>query len=421
MSEILDFYQEHADESVSTLPWFDALQAKALRDFKRDGFPSRHHEEWKYTSVDAFLQQKFTKAQQGTFSREINTGMPFDRQLLIANGQVVNAEQLSAGIPAGVVIQPLMQALHDHADKIKPYLDKLLRHEHGFHSLNMAALQTGVFIYLPANVCVDEPIVLAHWHDQPGQAIHARHLIIAEAGSQATVIESFQGADECSYFNNVVTEVHVAQQAKITHYKIQREGRAAFHIGHLAVQQAANSQFNSHSLSLGGRLVRSDITFRLQEAHAQCLMNGIYMTGDNQHIDHHTTVHHLVADCQSTQDYKGVLTGRSRAVFNGKVVVAKDAQHTLAKQQNKNLLLSPNAEIDTKPQLEIFADDVICSHGATVGQLDEDALFYLATRGIERQEASRYLVQAFAAENLRLVPHPLMANWMAELINQKLG
>jgi Fe-S cluster assembly protein SufD len=177
----------------------------------------------------------------------------------------------------------------------------------------------------------------------------------------------------------------------------------------------------NHSLSLGGKCVRSDLSLYLQEEKAHCLMNAIYAPTDGQHVDHHTTVYHLVPNCSSEQDYKGILNGRARAVFNGKVIVAKDAQHTDAKQQNKNLLLSANAEIDTKPQLEIFADDVLCSHGATVGQLDEEALFYLATRGIDRVEASHYLIHAFAKDNLQLIPHRKLADLMSQLLTQQLG
>ncbi len=176
-------------------------------------------------------------------------------------------------------------------------------------------------------------------------------------------------------------------------------------MGIYPLNNRAAAEFASHSLSLGGKLTRSDISIHLQEELAQCLMNGIYAPGEGQHVDHHTSVYHLVPNCQSEQDYKGILNGHSRAVFNGKVYVAKEAQHTDAKQQNKNLLLSAQAEIDTKPQLEIFADDVFCSHGATVGQLDEEALFYLATRGIGHLEATHYLLQAFANENLGLIPH----------------
>lgn len=422
MSDFLDFYQEQAKAGLSThIPWLKELQTKALYDLNRLGFPTRKNENWKYTLLDGFMKQRFAcRVKPQNFSDIPSTGLPFDQTIIINNGDVVDND-LFKQLSQTILIQPLVTALQQHADKIRPYLGKLLQTEHGFHALNTAALQTGLLIYLPAGARLQAPLVINHWQDQDNQAVHVRHLIIAEEGSEATIIEVYQGKEGCSYFTNTVTEVNVASHAKLTHYKIQNESKAAFHMGHLAVNQAFASQFNSHSLSVGGQLVRSDITFDLQEEQAQCLMNGIYVPGDKQHIDHHTTIHHLVPNCTSKQDYKGVLTGHSRAVFNGKVAVAKDAQHTKAQQQNKNLLLSSQAEIDTKPQLEIFADDVVCSHGATVGQLDEDALFYLATRGIGQQDARRYLIQAFAAENLNLIPHPEMAAWMAGLINQQLG
>ncbi|MDI9818099.1 MULTISPECIES: Fe-S cluster assembly protein SufD [unclassified Legionella] len=420
MSELLSFYQKQARQRLSDIPWVAEIQQKGLHELTCYGFPNRHDEDWKYTSVDTLLKQPFEPADGQKNKTAVNSDIPVSRQILIQNGEVSGADTLARELPAGVIIQPLFDALKQHEIKIRPYLDKLLKHEHGFHALNTALLHTGVLIYIPAGVSIAEPVVLSHWQDKE-QAVHSRHLIIAEAGSQATIIEDYRGAEECHYFTNTVTEVFAAANAQITHYKIQREGKAAYHIGQISVKQAKASQFNSHSLSLGGRLVRSDISLSLEEEAAQCLMNGIYAPGEGQHIDHHTTVHHLVPDCQSAQDYKGILTGRSRAVFNGKVIVARNAQHTQAKQQNKNLLLSALAEVDTKPQLEIFADDVICSHGATVGQLDEEALFYLATRGIDRQEARSYLLHAFAADNLRLVPHPTLADWMGTLLSQQLG
>lgn len=423
MSELLDFYKQQAQEGMSTIPWLAALQAKGLQELARfGGFPSRHDEEWKYTSVDTFLQQPFTKLLRPSTSAtsSISSDMPVSRQLIIQNGQVLGAELLAKQLPAGVLILPLTQALEQQADKIRPYLGQFLRHEHGFQALNTAMLAEGVFVYLPAGVCVEEPILLSHWQDQAGQAVYSRHLMIAEAGSQATLIEEYRGEAGCNYFTNTVTEVVTAREASLVHYKIQRESKSAYHMGHLAVRLANNSQFDSHSLSLGGKLVRSDMSLYLQEENAGCFLNGIYAPAEGQHIDHHTTVYHEVPNCQSEQNYKGILTGRSRAVFNGKVIVAKGAQHTQARQQNKNLLLSAQAEINSKPQLDIFADDVVCTHGATVGQLDEEALFYLATRGIDRCEASHYLVQAFIADNLRLLPHPLFADWMGTLLNQQL-
>lgn len=420
MSEIVSFYKQQAQASLSDLPWLAALQSQALKNLDRRGFPSRQHEEWKYTSVDALLKHSFNQDNK-TPKSEFKSDLPLPHQLVINNGHVFCEEEVLAKLPQGVLICSLAHALIEHADLIKPHLGRILEQEHGFHSLNTAFIHYGVFIYLPKGICIDAPIVLNHYQDQADHAVHLRHLIIAEEGSQASIVEHYQGAEECAYFTNTVTELFLAASAHLTHYKIQREGKVAFHLGHIAVQQKMRSHFASHSLNLGAALARSDLTIKLQEEHASCLMNGIYAPTEGQHVDHHTTVNHLVANCSSEQDYKGILKGRSRGVFNGKVIVAKDAQQSNAQQQNKNLLLSMNAEINTKPQLEIFADDVVCSHGATVGQLDEDALFYLASRGIDKLEASHYLIHAFAADNLRLIPHRELANWMSQLLLQQLG
>ncbi len=418
MSDLTDFYQEQVLAGVSDIPWLAQLQHDALDKFKRLGFPTRKDEEWKYTLLDGFLKQRFVPADKPCENWVRETDLPIDCNIISINNGVVSG--LDA-LPAGAVILPMAQALQSHADKIKPFLGQILKQEHAFHALNTAMLHHGLFIYLPAGVTLDAPLLLSHWQDQALQASHVRHLIIAEAGSRATIIEDYQGDASTDYFTNTVTEVYCGPKSELTHFKLQRESKLATHIGHLAVNQAASSQFDSHSFSFGGKLVRSDITFNLEASHARCSMNGIYAPSEGQHIDHHTLVNHAVPDCNSAQDYKGILTGHSRAVFNGKVIVAKDAQHTDAKQQNKNLLLSNNAEIDTKPQLEIFADDVTCTHGATVGQLDEEALFYLATRGIEHAEASHYLIQAFAAENLRAVNNEHLAKWLSGLLNQQIG
>jgi Fe-S cluster assembly protein SufD len=422
MNEILDFYQQQAAASLSTTPWLAQLQTKALTNLNRRGFPTRHDEEWKYTNVDALLKQSFTQYNRDAVvaSPQVSD-LPVTQQVLIHNGLISGIEQLAKLMPAGVLVLPLANALTSHAELVQAHLGRSLNEEHGFHFLNTAMIHCGVFIYIPKGVCVDEPIALTHVQDQANQAVHLRHLIIAEAGSQASIIEDYQGVEGACYLTNVITEVFLGANAKLTHCKLQRESKMAYHLGHVSVKQGAGSDFANHSISLGGKCVRSDLSLYLQEEKAHCLMNGIYAPAEGQHVDHHTTVHHLVPNCTSDQDYKGILTGRSRAVFNGKVIVAKDAQHTNAKQQNKNLLLTANAEVDTKPQLEIFADDVQCSHGATVGQLDEESLFYLATRGIGRVEASHYLIQAFAQDNLRLIPQAKLAEVMGHLLIQQLG
>ena len=422
MNERLEFYHQQAQKELSTIPWLAALQSKALARLNKQGFPNRNDEEWKYTSVDSLLKHSFAR-QEPSSDVAIVAGvqMPAQLQVLIQNGVVRVEKELLNYLPEGVLVLPLTIALTQHPELLKPYLGTVLKQEHGFHALNTASIACGVFIYIPKGVCIEAPIALVHMQDQNQQAVHLRHLIVAEAESQMTVIEDYSGAAEAVYFTNTVTEVVLGADALLTHYKIQRESKTAFHLGHISVKQSSRSRFASHSLNLGGALVRSDMSIDLQEEYSSCLMNGIYAPTQGQHVDHHTTVHHLVPNCSSEQDYKGILQGRSRAVFNGKVIVAQQAQHTEAKQQNKNLLLSAQAEIDTKPQLEIFADDVICSHGATVGQLDEDALFYLASRGIGRLEASHYLIHAFAQDNLRLIPHPDLADWMGDLLTQHIG
>lgn len=417
MSEVLEFYQKQAQSTQSAHPFLAQAQKRALKDLQHWGFPTRHHEEWKYTRLDGFYQQRFTNQLPALHQPTSTQAISFGLQLVIENGRLLAHDPL----PNGVEVASLEQFMQNKPQLLQAFFNQSLTSQHAFHALNTAALNTGLVIHITSKTCVDTPLVLNFWQDKAEQALHNRIVIIAEADSQATIIEHFHGADDVVYFTNTITEVALAQQASLQHYKIQREGNAAFHIGHLAVKQAKQSRCDSHSFSFGGSLVRSDSSFYLEEEGANCLLNGIYMPAKQQHIDHHTTVHHLVPDCQSNQDYKGILLGQSRAVFNGKVIVSKDAQHTQASQQNKNLLLSTKAEINTKPQLEIFADDVICSHGATVGQLDDDALFYLATRGIAPDEARQFLIRAFAADNLRLVGEVKLTQWLAHLIYQQLG
>ncbi|MFA5959228.1 MAG: Fe-S cluster assembly protein SufD [Tatlockia sp.] len=417
MSEVVEFYHKQAKDGFSTIPWFATLQAKGLHELERVGFPTRRHEEWKYTLVDALLRERFMVQENSQAEPFAQSDFPYTPQASVLNGQVsVNQD----GLPEGVVVQSLEQALTFQEEKIKPYIGQLLQHTHGFQALNTAMLRCGVFIHIPAGVVVETPIVVSHAQNQDNQAVHSRLVIVVEEGAAATVIEDYWGNAECSYLTNTVTELFAAKEAKLTHYKMQREGKKGFHIGHLAARLGHASQVQSHVISLGAQLARSDLEISLEGEGASCLLNGIYVPTEGKHMDHHTTVNHRVPNCQSEQDYKGILLGQSRAVFNGKVIVAKDAQHTEAKQQNKNLLLSPKAEIDTKPQLEIFADDVICTHGATVGQLDEEALFYLATRGIEQQDARRFLIHAFAENNLRLINDTVLASWMTDLLSAQL-
>lgn len=420
MSSVMEFYQQQAEQAQSSVPWLAQLQHNALQDFVRLGFPLRQNEEWKYTLMEDFLKQRFTLGNPPqSVAKPRISDLPYTQQLELHNGRLAEAKWLQQ-LPAGVIIMPLLKAIDQHPQLIKAYLSQLLPHHHAFQALNSAMFNSGLVIYLPRGVHLEEPIVINHWQDEAHQAIYTRQLIIAEAGAQATIVDHYQGGENVNYLTDSMSEIFLGEQAVITHYHIQRESVAAYHISHVMVQQQEGSRFDSHTLSVGGKLARSDTSINFHQPHARCLLNGIYMPDGNQHIDHHTLIHHHVGSCVSEQDYRGVMQSHARAVFNGKVIVAKDAQHTEANQQNKNLLLSAQAEIDTKPQLEIFADDVICTHGATVGQLDEEALFYLATRGIDREEAASYLIHAFTADNIQRIADRQLREWVIALINQKL-
>lgn len=417
MSDVIDFYTQHA--CASPLPWLAQLQAEAIKDFQRLEFPTRANEHWKYTSLDPFLSQRFNSFIPEEDKTRTWPTIVDQSPLVIHNGQYIKNQILLQGLPSGIIITTLCEALTEHEALIKPYLGQFLKHEHGFQALNTAAFSAGLFIFIPKHVQLKAPLILIQNQSIAHQAVHTRNLIIMEEGSSAEVVQYFQGEGE-SYLNNTITEVQLRPLATLSLYEMQCASKQAFHIHHTVVNQARASQFNSHIISLGSQLARSDVTIHLQEENAACLLNGIYMPGNKQHIDHHTTIHHAVANCRSQQDYKGVLAGSSRAVFNGAIVVAKNAFHSEAQQQNKNLLLSSSAEIDTKPQLEIFADDVSCTHGATVGQVDEDSLFYLQTRGFERETALHYLIHAFAGDNLRLIANRGLAEWVSGLMNQQL-
>ncbi len=411
------FYQHEAETVQSTEPLLHALQQEGLATLQRLGFPDRHDEDWRYTPVNGFLKTEFECPRQyalpnsqALVNKQID--VPWGQKLAYVDGVLLGLDALQKSLPLGVIVIPILEALHSIPEKITPYLNKILITEHGFHAQNTAMLQLGLFIYVPAHICISEPILLVNWQTQANQAVYLRHVVVLETGASLVLIEDYQGQPDLGYFTNTITEMHAGPQASLRHYKVQRESKVAWHFGHLAVSLSSGSRVESHMLSLGAAWSRSDARFALTESHAECLLNGIYRLSGQQHMDHHTWVYHDAPNGTSHQDYKGIVSDAAHAVFNGQVHVAKYAQKTIARQQNKNLLLSKQAEVDTKPQLDIAADDVQCTHGATVGQLDADALFYFTTRGISEQEATQYLIQAFAGDNLRAIGHDAFAKWV---------
>jgi len=328
--------------------------------------------------------------------------------MVFVNGfysDVLSSGDLSA---AGVTLKPLSESW-DHPAVGEHYegTHGLGGREHAFACLNATYATDGAFLHIGKNAVVDSPVevVFVSLPHPEARAIHPRLLVVAERNSQCTLVESHIGPEGEAYLSNSVAEFVVSEGARVDHYRIQKEALAGSHISNTRIRQARDSSYANHAFSFGGGLVRNDINALLDGEGVTTTLNGLYLTDGVQHIDNHTTIDHAKANSNSFQTYKGILGGKSTAVFNGKIFVRQDAQRTDAKQSNKNLLMSPDATINTKPQLEIWADDVRCTHGATVGQLDSDALFYLQARGLDHETAKQMLTYAFANEVLDGLPN----------------
>ena len=335
-----------------------------------------------------------------------NLFSPGDAIAVIVNGRFDTTLSRTKGLPAGVQAGSLAAALKDHPDVVQRYFGQLADFTtRSFTALNTAFVQDGAFVHVPEGVVLEQPIhvIFVSGADAAKMMSHPRTLVVAGAGAQARVIESYIGAAGETYFTNAVSEIFVGENAGVDHYKVQQESLEAFHIGSLHVHTSRSSRFSSHSFTLGGKFVRNDATALLDGEGGDCTLNGLYLADRDRLVDNHTTIDHAKPHNGSHEVYKGILGGTSRAVFNGKIIVRQDAQKTDAKQTNRALLLTDGATINTKPQLEIFADDVKCTHGATVGRLDETALFYLKSRGIAARTARQLLTYAFAADVLESI------------------
>jgi len=359
----------------------ERIREEARQRFNDVGFPTTHDEDWRFTSVS-----------------------PISRTAFVPSTALLP----SPVFPKGVEISKLSEAPRD---LLEQHLGRYASVQtNSFVALNTANFQDGLLILIPKGVVIEEPIHLAYESSANGQptASHPRTLVIAGADSHATIVETYAG-DGGAYLTNPVTEIVAGDHSLIDHYKLQTEGARAFHVSTLQIQLGSNANFRSHSLSFGGALVRNDINAVLSEG-CECTLNGLYLVAGDQHIDNHTCIDHAKPHAASHELYKGILQGRSTAVFNGKILVRKDAQKTDAKQTNKNLVLSEDAVINTKPELQILADDVRCTHGATIGQLDPEGIFYLQSRGIGRVEARNLLIFAFARDIVdRIKVEPLRA------------
>jgi Fe-S cluster assembly protein SufD len=394
---VADFARLDAEANSQLAP----LRREAFDRFTRLGFPTLKNEEWRFTSLAALTRVPFKLAGperdslDGATLRGLLRGTEGQRVVLVNGHFAPDLSRFDSGLVA-----PLAHVLERRPDLVNAHLARHAAYERfAFTALNTAFLRDGACIRIPQGAGhLQEPIHIVHISATSGEptVAHPRALILAEAGTRATIVESYLGRDSDVYFTNAVTEVVLGENAVIDHYKVQREGDEAFHIASLQVQLGRDSKFSSHLVSLGGAFVRNETNAVLDGEGCECTLNGLALAANQQLVDNHTRIDHAKPHCTSHELYKHILNGQARAVFNGKIYVHPDAQKTDAKQTNQTLLLSGDAVIDTKPQLEIFADDVRCTHGATVGQLDDTAIFYLRSRGIGLDEARSLLTFAFA-------------------------
>ncbi len=388
--------------------WLRSIRRQAISRFESLGFPTTKHEEWRYTNLAPLAKVPFKPAilarPDGVVAEKLEPftfGILKTSQLVFVNGRFAPKLSYLRALPQGVWIGSLAEALRREPEALKPHLTRYARFEDdSFVALNAAFFVDGAFIEIPRNTVVEEPIHLLFVSTSKDLPIvaHPRNLVVLGANSQATVIESYAGWAPDTTFTNAVTEVVLGPAAVLEHHKIQREAGTAFHIATMTIEQDRSSSATCHSIAFGGSLMRNYVHTKFRGEGGSVVLNGLFMPSGTQQMDNYTRIDHSAVACTSVELYKGVLDGRSRGVFNGNVYVRKDAQKTVARQTNKNLLLSKEAFVDSTPGLEILADDVKCNHASTIGQLDENAIFYLRSRGIDEEAARNILTYAFVAD-----------------------
>jgi len=409
-AETLNSWLERFDRrEMETEPeWLRSLRNDAFARFCQAGFPTTKDEDWRFTNVQAISRTAFDTAPdpRDTIStKELQRFLipGVSCRLVFVNGRFAPALSQTTGLPSETEVGSLAQALAARAESSEQLGRYASYEQDSFVALNTAFFEDGAYIHIPPKTVLESPIHLLYLSlpgDRPAMA-HTRNLIVVDAGSQVCVLEDYVSLDDNVFFSNVVTELVAAEGSVVSLYRIQRESLSTYSISTLHIHQDRDAHVTSHSLLLGGALVRNNVHPVLAGEGAECLVNGLFVGKGRQHVDNYMLVEHASPHCSSRQFYNGVLDDEAHGVFHGRIIVHKDAQKTDAKQTNRNLLLSDNARIDSKPQLEIYADDVKCTHGATIGQVEEDALFYLRSRGIDEVSARHLMLFAFASECLQ--------------------
>jgi Fe-S cluster assembly protein SufD len=415
-------YRADYEAQTQAPEWLSSLRAAGISLFEKAGFPTMKDEDWHFTSVAPIADSVFHAATDTPplTPRDIKRftfEQPDWHTIVFVNGRYSADLTSFAGEMSGIRVGSLAEAIKSGKGRPERHLSKIATPSlNAFTALNAAFITDGAFIEVPADTVVAKTIHLVFVSAGVDTVSHPRNVIVAARHSRCSIVESYVSLDDSKYFTNAVTEIHLGEGARVDHYKLQREGSRAFHVGTVEARQEASSQLHSFSFATGAQLSRTNIYTTLDGVAAECTLNGLYLADGTQHVDHQTRIEHVQPNCPSREVYKGVLDGRSHGVFNGKVYVHPEAQKTDGKQSNNNLLLSPTARVDTKPQLEIFADDVRCTHGATVGRLDQNAMFYLNSRGIGADAARTLLTYAFAADVLEMIELEPLKKALEEIV-----
>lgn len=401
-------YAEHYRELApglpgGHLPWLQALRAEAEQRFSAGGFPSPREEEWKYTNI-APIEKKLFKptcpAAAGPVDKALieRYRLPEALCLVFVDGIYKGAWSDLVGLPEGVKLMSLAEALGRYPERVEAAFHRIAaKEDHGFVAFTTAWFRDGAFIHVPAGQVLTKPVQILHVSTRDEGLAVLRHLILLERNAEAKVVETYLGKEDTGYLTAAVTEISLGENAGLSHYKLQAETDKGYHFGGIYAEQARSARLRQHHSAFGGLLARTEIHSDLGQG-AECELDGLFLASGRRHLDTHTRVRHGASNATTRESYRGIASERGRGVFSGRIVVEQDAQKTDAEMSSRNLLLSENAEIDSKPQLEIHADDVKCSHGVTVGQLDQGAVFYLESRGIDEASARNLLTFAFANE-----------------------
>lgn len=404
------------------------LRRSALSRFADLGFPTSRLEEWRFTNVAPIAKMRFELARDGLNGFKPDQLRPLALegawQVVFVNGRFAPEFSSLGALPEGVEVRSLADVLESSPEKVEPHLGRYARFEdHAFVALNTAFMGDGAFVRVAPGRVIEKPIHLIFVSTAAADAsvAHIRNLIVVEENSQAAVVERYVGLGDAVYLTNAVSEVVAGANTVIDHYKLQQESVEAFHIATLQYHQGGSSNVRSHNVALGAGLSRNDVNAVLDGEGGDCLLNGFYLGTDRQHIDNHTRIYHVKPHCTSLEIYKGILNDHARGVFNGRIIVDKEAQKTNAIQTNRNLLLSDDSLVNSNPQLEIYADDVKCTHGSTIGQLDEESMFYLRSRGLSYEAARALLISAFAGEVFDQMKIDAIRAALSDTLSERLG